>query len=147
TWNNESVADIVVEAASLRGASLGSDVALRALDEIPVLAVAAACANGTTRISGVRRLREKESDRLATIAHMLQAVGIACEVGADDISITGNAGAHIEQPATIATEGDHRITMSAAPLAAAMGPIEIDDAAAADVSFPNFAAVWAAGQR
>ena len=145
-WNNEPVADIEVKAGTLRGASIGTEVAARALDEIPVLAIAAAYARGVTRISTLQRLKEKESDRLATVAQMLERVGIAREVEADNISIIGNADARIAQPGTIATGGDHRIAMSAAPLAAVMGPIEIDDASVTDISFPNFVTTWAAVQ-
>ena len=141
-WNDEPVADITVVARRLSGASIGSNIAARAIDEIPVLAVAAACAQGITRIAGLRRLREKETDRLALIGRMLNAVGVDAEIGADDIQITG-AGATASAPqAQIATDGDHRIAMAAAPLGAVWGPLTIDDAEAPAVSFPDFTRTW-----
>ncbi len=145
-WNNEPVADIRVEAAFLRGASIGSEVAARAIDDIPALAAAAARATGVTRIAGLRSLREKESDRLAVIARLLEQLGITVEAGADDLTITGNHEGLRVEPVLVDTDGDHRIAMVAAPLAAATGPVMIDDAAVPDVSFPNFADAWNAAQ-
>jgi len=146
-WNEEPVADITVQAADLQAASIGSEIAARALDEIPALAVAAACARGTTTIRGVRRLREKESDRLSTIARMLHRAGTPVEVGADTLQITGRP--HITAPprSVVETDGDHRIAMSAAALASVVGPITVDDAEILDVSFPGFAREWSAAQR
>ncbi|MBV9148907.1 MAG: 3-phosphoshikimate 1-carboxyvinyltransferase [Candidatus Eremiobacteraeota bacterium] len=144
-WNNEPVADIEVKAAPLRGTEIGAEVAARALDEIPVLAVAAAYAEGVTRISALRRLREKESDRLAASVQTLQSVGVAAEQSPDEIVITGDS----VRPAdiqTIETHGDHRIAMAIAPLASLIGPLSIDDGDVLDVSFPNFPAAWKAAQ-
>lgn len=140
----EHVGDIRVESAELTGASIGPGVALRAIDEILVLAVAAAFARGETRISGVRDLRTKESDRLTAIGELLQSVGIETRVLSDGIVIAG--GAPCPNGAVVQTHGDHRTVMAAASLAAGAGPLRIDDGASADVSFPGFAEMLHAAQ-
>jgi 3-phosphoshikimate 1-carboxyvinyltransferase len=132
----EPVADLHVRHAQLRGITIGPDVALRAIDEIPVLAVAAAFAAGDTKITGVRELRTKESDRVAAIERLLNAVAIGVETSPNGLSIAG------AQPrgngAVIDTHDDHRIAMAAATLAAGAGPLQIDSDASIDVSFPAF---------
>ena len=85
----EPVADVAVRHARLRGASIGADIALRAIDEIPALAVAAAFADGETQITGVRELRNKESDRAAAIVRLLGAAGISVRMQSDGIAIGG----------------------------------------------------------
>lgn len=140
----EPIADIVVKHSSLHAAQISPDVALRAIDEIPVLAVAAAFAHGETRITGVRDLRVKESDRIAAIARLLRAAGIAVTELDDGIAIQG--GAPRAQDVTIETEGDHRTAMSAAALAAGAGRLAIDDAESVGVSFPGFVETWRAAQ-
>jgi 3-phosphoshikimate 1-carboxyvinyltransferase len=132
----EPVADIVVEAAPLRGIAVSADVALRAIDEILVLAVAAAFAQGETRITGVRELRTKESDRLAAIERLLNAVGVQVESLPNGIAIHG--GTPCADGAMVTTHGDHRTAMAAAALAAGAGRLSIDDETSIDVSFPNF---------
>lgn len=132
----EPVADIVVESAPLRGIAVSPDVALRAIDEILVLAVAAAFAEGETRIAGVRELRTKESDRLAAIERLLNAVGVKVESLPNGIAIHG--GTPRADGAIVTTHGDHRTAMAAAALAAGAGPLSIDDEASIDVSFPSF---------
>lgn len=132
----EPVADLHVHHAQLRGITVGPDVTLRAIDEVPVLAVAAAFAEGETTITGVRELRTKESDRVAAIERLLNAVGIGVETSPNGLSIAG------AQPrgngAVIDTHDDHRIAMAAATLAAGAGPLQIDSDASIDVSFPAF---------
>ena len=132
----EPVADIAVNAAKLHGIAISADVALRAIDEIPVLAVASAFASGVTRITGVRELRTKESDRVAAIERLLSAAGIAVESLPNGIAISG--GTPRCNGEEIATHGDHRTAMAAAVLAAGAGTLAIDDAAGIDVSFPGF---------
>lgn len=132
----EPVADIRVEYSQLRGISVGPELVIRAIDEIPILAVAAAFAVGKTEITGVRELRTKESDRVAAIERMLQAVGIAVETLPNGISITG--GTPAANGAMIETHHDHRTAMSAAALAAAAGSLAIDSSASIEVSFPQF---------
>ncbi len=132
----EPVADIVVRAAPLRGITVGPDIALRAIDEIPLLAVAAAFAEGDTKITGVRDLRTKESDRVAAIERLMAAVGIALEVSANGLVIHG--GTPRGEGAVVETHDDHRIAMATAVLAAGAGPLAIDSDASIDVSFPAF---------
>jgi 3-phosphoshikimate 1-carboxyvinyltransferase len=132
----EPVADLHVRHAELHGITIGPDIALRAIDEIPVLAVAAAFAHGETKITGVRELRTKESDRVAAIERLLGAVAIGIEIAPNGMIISG------AQPrgtgAMIDTHDDHRIAMAAATLAAGAGPLQIDSDASIDVSFPEF---------
>ena len=132
----EPVADIAVEHAPLQALAIGPDLALRAIDEIPLLAVAAAFARGQTRIADVGRLRAKESDRVAAIERLLSAAGIATDLQRNALTIAG--GAPRPPTAPIETHGDHRVVMAAAVLAAGAGPVSVDDARSEDVSFPGF---------
>jgi len=141
----EPVADIYVRHATLRGITIGPDVALRAIDEIPVLAVAAAFATGATKITGVRELRSKESDRVAAIERLLNAVGIAVETAPNGLVIAG--GTPCARGGRIDTHDDHRTAMAAATLAAGAGPLEIDSDASIDVSFPSFLETLGSVQR
>jgi 3-phosphoshikimate 1-carboxyvinyltransferase len=141
----EPVADLHVRHADLHGITIGPDIALRAIDEIPVLAVAAAFAHGETKITGVRELRTKESDRVAAIERLLGAVAIGIETAPNGMIISG------AQPrgtgAMIDTHDDHRIAMAAATLAAGAGPLQIDSDASIDVSFPKFLETLGSVQR
>lgn len=132
----EPVADLRIRHAKLHGITIGPDVALRAIDEIPVLAVAAAFAKGETKITGVRELRTKESDRVAAIERLLGAVAIRVETAPNGVVVSG--GEPRGNGATIDTHDDHRIAMAAATLAAGAGPLRIDDDASIGVSFPTF---------
>jgi len=134
----EPVADIAVEYRPLTATAIGSDLALRAIDELPLLAVAAAFASGTTTIAGIAPLRSKESDRVAAIARLLEAVGIEIAAGPKSITIAG--GTPGAGNAVLQTHGDHRIVMAAAVLACAAGPLTVDSDASLDVSFPGFSA-------
>lgn len=137
TVAGEPVADIAVEHHALTGITVDGDLTLRAIDEIPLLAIAAAFARGETTISGVEALRTKESDRVGAIERLLGAVGIAVRTERRAIVVEGSA--PVTQGTPIDTEGDHRIVMAAAVLACAAGPLAVDSAAGADVSFPGFA--------
>lgn len=132
----EPLADIVVESSALRGISIGPDLAVRAIDEIPVLAVAAAFARGETRITGVRDLRNKESDRVAAIERLLGSAGIAVETMPDAMVIAG--GQPRARGTLVETRGDHRTAMAAAALASGAGTLAIDDESSIEVSFPSF---------
>ena len=134
--SGEPVGDLFVEHAALRATSVDSQSALRAIDELPLLAIAAAFASGRSTISGVRDLRTKESDRLAAIHRLLAAVGVSAEDLPNGIAIEGGSPA----PSGIAVDSrdDHRIQMAAAMLGCAAGPVEIDSVNAIDVSFPDF---------
>lgn len=141
TLCGEPVADIAVRYAPLAGTSVEADLALRAIDEIPLIAIAAGLANGTTTINGVGSLRQKETDRLAAIERLLGMVGIKAVTSGDRLRIEGGG---VRKPAeTIETRGDHRIAMAAAVLACAAGPLTIDDENCIAVSFPEFTSALA----
>ncbi|HYZ20603.1 MAG TPA: 3-phosphoshikimate 1-carboxyvinyltransferase, partial [Rhodopila sp.] len=108
------------------------------IDEYPILAVAAACARGTSRLHGLKELRVKESDRLAATAALLSANGTRVEIEGDDLIIHGT-GVPPAGGGTVATHMDHRIAMSALVLGlATASPVTADDGAFIDTSFPGF---------
>ena len=108
------------------------------IDEYPVLAVLAACAEGPSRLCGLDELRHKESDRFAAIVAGLSAAGCAVSVEQDDILITG-AGAPPPGGAEIASCLDHRIAMAFLVLGmACRDSMTIDDGAPIATSFPGF---------
>ncbi len=133
----EPVADIEVFPSQLQGIAVPSALVPLAIDEFPVLFAAAALAAGETTISGAEELRFKESDRIATMANGLQALGIEAEPRADGMKIRGGTPTAGE----IDSAGDHRVAMSFAVLGArAAGPIMIKDVANVATSFPGFLA-------
>ncbi len=134
----EPLGSLRIRSATLTGTSIDPTLALRAIDELPLLAVAACFAHGSTRITGIRELRTKESDRVAAIERLCASVGIACETEPNGLTILG--GTPKAGGGTITTEGDHRTAMAAAVLATAAGELSIDDASCIDVSFPEFIA-------
>ena len=134
----EPIADIAVRHGPLRAAAIGHDLALRAIDEIPLLAVAAAFAEGQTLIAGIAPLRTKESDRVAAIERLLGAAGVRVEIQRNDLTIFG--GSPSVPQSVFETGDDHRIAMAAAVLACAAGPITIDGDDSIAVSYPGFAA-------
>jgi 3-phosphoshikimate 1-carboxyvinyltransferase len=137
----EPVADLRVRAARLKGVEVPAERAPRMIDEYPILAVIAACAEGTTRLNGLGELRVKESDRLAAIANGLAACGVAVEAGADGLVIEGR-GRPPKGGALIPTRLDHRIAMAFLVLGlVSEAPITIDDGAPIATSFPGFAAL------
>jgi 3-phosphoshikimate 1-carboxyvinyltransferase len=134
----EPVADLVVRAARMSGVTVPAERAPSMIDEYPVLAVAAACATGTTVFEGVGELRVKESDRLAAIAAGLAACGVTVAAEADRLTIAG-CGGPPPGGATIATGLDHRIAMSFLILGlVADAPVTVDDARPIETSFPGF---------
>jgi 3-phosphoshikimate 1-carboxyvinyltransferase len=137
TVSGEPVADISVTYAPLRATTVGPDLALRAIDEIPLIAIAAAFADGSTAIAGIGELRTKESDRIAAIERLLHAVSIETQVQPAGLRILGGRPSRPQK--AIATDDDHRIAMAAAVLGCAAGPLAIDSAQSVDVSFPGFA--------
>ena len=133
----EPVGDVAVAAGPLRGVEVPSERAPSMIDEYPVLAAAAAAAQGRTWMRGLSELRVKESDRLSATAAMLTANGVAVSVEGDDLVVEGGP---VPGGAVVATHMDHRIAMSALVLGqAAAAPIGVDDAAFIDTSFPRFA--------
>lgn len=139
----EPVADIEVRPASLRGIRVPEHLVPLAIDEFPVLFIAAACAEGETVVTGAAELRVKESDRIAVMAEGLKAMGIECEVLADGIRIQGRGNAPtVFSGGTIDSHGDHRIAMSFAVASLrTRAPIEILDVANVATSFPDFPGV------
>jgi 3-phosphoshikimate 1-carboxyvinyltransferase len=134
----EPVADLIVSASNLKGIDVAPEVAPSMIDEYPILAVAASCARGTTRMRGLGELRVKESDRLALMAQGLTACGVKLEVEGDDLIIYGT-GHPPQGGATIATAMDHRIAMSFMILGTRTEhPIRIDDGSFIATSFPGF---------
>ena len=134
--DGEPLADLVVRSSELRGIDLSPAEVAGAIDEIPILALAAAAASGTTRIRGASELRHKESDRVAGIAAGLGALGADIRVEGDDIEIRGGrrlAGAATE------THDDHRLAMTFAVAGLiAEGETVIDRAGSAAISYPGF---------
>lgn len=134
----EPVAELRIEAARLHGVSMGAEIAARTIDEYPVLAVAAAVADGQTVISGVKELRYKESDRIAAISAGLRSLGAAVEEREDGMTIHG-VGPRLRGGCTVKSYGDHRIAMAFTIAGlASEGGIEIDDADCVNISFPSF---------
>lgn len=135
----EPVADIRVRAASLRGIDIPEDLVPLAIDEFPVLFVAAACAEGRTTLRGAEELRVKESDRIQVMADGLQALGVKATPTPDGIIIEGG---NAIGGGEVWAHGDHRIAMSFSVAALrASAPIRIHDCANVATSFPNFLAL------
>jgi 3-phosphoshikimate 1-carboxyvinyltransferase len=134
----EPVGDLEITGGSLRAVDVPPERAPSMIDEYPVLAVAASCAAGTTRLRGLRELRVKESDRLAATAALLSVNGVKVEIEGDDMIVHGT-GKPPSGGGTVATHMDHRIAMSAIVLGlVTASPVTIDDAGFIDTSFPGF---------
>ncbi len=132
----EPLADLVVRSSELRGTDLDASDVAAAIDEIPVLCLAAAVAHGPTTIRGAGELRHKESDRLAGIAAGLSALGARIEVVGDDLHIDG--GARLRGAETDSLD-DHRLAMTFAIAGlVASGATTIGRPASASVSYPGF---------
>lgn len=131
----EPVADLLVRAAPLSGIEIPEELVPLAIDEFPVLFIAAACAQGRTVLRGAQELRVKESDRIQVMADGLQTLGIRAQPTDDGIIIDGGPIGGGE----VWAHGDHRIAMSfcVASLRATT-PIRIHDCANVATSFPNF---------
>lgn len=143
----EPVADLRVRYAPLKGIRIPEALVPLAIDELPAVFVAAACADGVTELSGASELRVKESDRIQVMADGLAALGIDAQPRPDGIRIQGGVPARRAGPgvAVIDSHGDHRVAMSFAIAAlCAERPIEIGDCVNVATSFPGFAAQAAA---
>ena len=134
----EEIADLRVRASELKGVETPASRAPSMIDEYPILAVAAAFAQGETRMNGLHELRVKESDRLAAVAAGLAAAGVEREILGDDLIVHGDG----RPPAgggRVATHLDHRIAMSFLVMGlASLKPMAVDDSAMIATSFPNF---------
>jgi 3-phosphoshikimate 1-carboxyvinyltransferase len=136
----EEVADLRLRAGPLRGADVPAARAPSMIDEYPILAAAAAFAEGTTRMRGLKELRVKESDRLASTADLLRVNGVAVDIEGDDLIVHGKGRAL--GGGTVTTHMDHRIAMSAIVLGlASERPVQIDDGTFIATSFPGFVAL------
>jgi 3-phosphoshikimate 1-carboxyvinyltransferase len=133
----EDVADLRIRAGALKGVDVPAERAPSMIDEYPILSVAAACAEGPTRMRGLKELRVKESDRLAATAAMLRSNGVEVEIVDDDLIVQGRGRA--PGGGLVATHMDHRIAMSALVLGlASEQPVNVDDTAFIATSFPGF---------
>lgn len=151
----EPVADITVRSSNLVGIKIPESLVPLAIDEFPILFIAAACAEGQTILTGAKELRVKESDRIAVMADGLKALGVECTVTEDGLIIEGQGshgqatkviGNHVDNSspifggAHIKSEHDHRIAMSFAVASLrASKPITIEGVETVNTSFPGFA--------
>lgn len=132
----EPVADLTASTSRLRGIGIGGAIVPRLIDEIPILAVAAAVAEGTTTIADAAELRVKESDRIATVAGCLGALGVRVTERPDGMVITGGRPIGSGE---VSSHGDHRIAMAFAVAGlVTSGEVSIGGAAAVDISYPAF---------
>lgn len=132
----EPTGTVTARGSRLVGVDVGADEVPATIDELPLVAVAAAAAEGSTRIWGAGELRVKESDRIAAIGALLEAMGIGVEEHEDGIEIEGGK---LRGNREVDGGGDHRMVMCAAVAAlVADGPLAIAGSEAAEVSFPGF---------
>jgi 3-phosphoshikimate 1-carboxyvinyltransferase len=140
----ETVADVTARYSRLTGVEVPPERAPSMIDEYPILAVAAAFAEGPTVMRGIAELRVKESDRIALMAAGLAACGVAVEEEPEGLTVFGGSGPNhgVRGGARVTTHGDHRIAMSHLILGlAAADPIAVDDPAMISTSFPGFLAL------
>jgi len=137
----ETVADVTARHSELTGVEVPAERAPSMIDEYPILAVAAAFAQGPTVMRGIGELRVKESDRIALMAAGLAACGVGVEEGPDHLTVVGAVRANhpVAGGARVATHGDHRIAMSHLVLGLASDrPVAVDDPHMIGTSFPGF---------
>jgi 3-phosphoshikimate 1-carboxyvinyltransferase len=133
----DGAVDVAARAGPLRGTEVEA-AEIPSLDEVPVLAVAAAAAQGTTWFRGMGELRVKETDRLAAVADMVRALGAGAEIDGDDLVVRGiGPDGHLKVAHTD-SGGDHRMAMAAAVAALVAGEGEIDGFACVATSYPRF---------
>ena len=138
TSGGDPIADLIVHPAQLHGVEVPEHLVSLAIDEFPVLFVAAACASGETVVTGAAELRVKESDRIGAMADGLAGLGIEVEPRPDGMRVRGGQlrGGRVD------SHGDHRIAMAFAIASLrASGPLEILDTANVATSFPRFVAL------
>lgn len=137
TIGGEIMADIIVTASQLKGVKIEGEIIPRLIDELPVLAVAMAVAEGESEVREAGELRIKETDRIAAICGELGKMGVAITELEDGFRIKGKE--HQLQGVRVNSHGDHRIAMSLAIAAlVAEGETTIDNAEAVSISFPSF---------
>ena len=136
TSGGEPVADLVVRSAQLHGVEVAGELVPRAIDELPLVALAGALAEGETVIRDAAELRVKESDRVATTTSLLRAFGVSIEERPDGMVVEG--GARLLAART-GSSGDHRLAMLGAVAGLLSdGETLIEDATAVEVSYPEF---------
>ena len=134
--SGEPVADLLVRSAPLHGVQVGPELIPKTIDELPILCIAAAAAEGETRITGAEELRVKETDRIRAMATELRRLNVPAEETQDGICIRGKA---TIQGGNFGSYGDHRVAMSLAVAGLnAQSPLLIDDVACVETSFPGF---------
>lgn len=134
--NNEPLADIHISSAMLKGIQLNEDVIGRLIDEIPIIAVAAAFAKGTTVIKGAEELKYKETDRIHAMATELRKMGSDIEALPNGLIINGKDKLH---PGKVESYNDHRIAMALSIAALNVhGESKIDNSQCVNISYPNF---------
>lgn len=135
----EEIADIRIKGSMLKGITVPEERVPSMIDEFPVFAVAASCAQGTTYMTGLEELRVKESDRLLMMYEGLKSCGVNLEMGEDTLTIHGTGKPPAGADQAIETALDHRIAMAFLVLGGvSQTPITIDDEAPIRTSFPNF---------
>ncbi|MDH3352754.1 MAG: 3-phosphoshikimate 1-carboxyvinyltransferase, partial [Gammaproteobacteria bacterium] len=137
---DEPVADIRVRSSRLRGGAVDPALVSLAIDEFPILFVAAAAASGKTVFSGIGELRVKESDRIAAMAEGMRKLGVTVDESPDGAIVHGGG----FTGGTVESFGDHRVAMSLAVAGTvASGEVIVRDVDAVDTSFPGFCACMA----
>jgi 3-phosphoshikimate 1-carboxyvinyltransferase len=142
--SGEPVGDITARHSTLHGVDVPAERAPSMIDEYPILAVAAAFAEGPTVMRGVGELRVKESDRIALMAAGLEASGVMVEEEPEGMIVTGLARAnhHVRGGSLVETHGDHRVAMAHLVMGlAADAPIDVDEPGMISTSFPGFEAL------
>jgi 3-phosphoshikimate 1-carboxyvinyltransferase len=137
----ESVADVTARHSALTGVEVPPERAPSMIDEYPILAVAAAFAQGPTVMRGIGEMRVKESDRIALMAQGLSSCGVGVEEGTDSLTVVGSVRANhgVQGGARVTTHGDHRIAMSHLILGlASADPVAVDEPGMIATSFPGF---------
>jgi 3-phosphoshikimate 1-carboxyvinyltransferase len=137
----EEVGDITARYSALTGVAVPPERAPSMIDEYPILAVAAAFAEGPTLMRGIGEMRVKESDRIALMAQGLAACGVGVEEGPDSLTVVGSVRANhgVRGGARVVTHGDHRIAMSHLILGLASAePVAVDEPGMIATSFPGF---------
>lgn len=134
--SGEPVADLLVRSSELKGVEVSGDIIPTLIDEIPVIAVMAACASGTTVIKDAAELKVKESNRIDSVVNNLKAMGVEAIPTDDGMIINGGKGL---KGADIVTKDDHRIAMSFTVASlVAEGEVVLDNPKCVDISYPTF---------
>jgi len=134
--NGEKVGDLTISASNLQAIEIESETIPSIIDEVPILAVVAAFAKGTTVFKNVEELKYKECDRLSAIIHNLEAFGIKAYKKNNDLFVEGGK---VQKMPKITTFDDHRIAMAFTILSlTSFGKYELDNMQCVDISLPNF---------